>query len=299
MKLSDGSWTQTVGVPNYPTLIAPHALQDDFGSFRRGNEIMMIPGVFSAYDPGSPNCNYCGGIFFYNPSTKTYRQDTTLFQNVPTPNPNPPPATFIPGKTSNWTGCVFGGAYDDVNDNVVVLADSQYGAFAVMSWNIATMTKNPNIPFTVPPGPNGLKAAYFTRSRHVKLGRKVYVIGYWTDGTIASQTPLLFSWDLDLKVAASLAPPPVDGTTIRDINTRPAAGATKLVWPNTPNGPDGVIKGIYVYDPATNTWAVDNQVPASGYFAGNAVVELPNNRIGFVGSVFGAQQTNFWMYQPA
>jgi hypothetical protein len=260
---------------------------------------MLIPGVFSAYDPGQPNCNYCGGIFFYNPVTKTYRQDTTLFKNQPTPNPTPPPATLSPGKTSDWTGCVFGGQYDDVNDNVVVLGDSSGGGFRVLSWHMGTMTRNPDIPFTVT-GPNGLRAAYFTGCRHVKLGRKVYVLGYWTDGTVASQMPLLFAWDLDAKTIQNLAPPPISGPTIQKVYyLRAAAAATKIVMPWTPNGPDGVVQGIYVYDPAANSWTVDNQKPATGYFAGNSIVELPNNRVGFAGSVFAGQQTNYWMYQPA
>jgi len=144
-----------------------------------------------------------------------------------------------------------------------------------------------------------LKGFYYTRGRQVKIGRLAYVIGYWTDGTLASQLPLLFSWDLDNKVAKQLTPPPAPGPQMRDNMIRPAAGGAKIVWPFC-MGPEGYIDGIYVYTPSTDSWAIDRQVPSYGNFIGNSVVELPGNRIGFCGASLGTkQQTNFWMYQPA
>jgi len=60
----------------------------------------------------------------------------------------------------------------------------------------------------------------------------------------------------------------------------------KIGWPFT-NCSDGVIHGIYIYDPATNGRAVDNQVPASGNFIGNSVTSLSDGRVAWSGSAYG------------
>jgi Uncharacterized protein conserved in bacteria len=63
------------------------------------------------------------------------------------------------------------------------------------------------------------------------------------------------------------------------------------------SGPDGELHGIYVYDPATNVWSVDRQVPSYGNFIGNAVTSLPDGRVAFSGGVFGRHQTHMWFYE--
>ena len=155
------------------------------------------------------------------------------------------------------------------------------------------MTRLPDIPFsiTVP----SKYAAYFSRGKQVKVGRQVYIIGYRTNGNVSSQTPLMLRWDLDAKVMQELAPPPVDGTLIRDIEIRFGTSNGKIVWPFT-NGPEGEIHGIYVYNPATNGWSVDNQVPSYGNFIGNSLTSLPDGRVVWSGGVFGRQQTHIWFY---
>ena len=289
MSLADGTWRLDVGQPVYPTLPAPHALQDDFGYawVPSRSKLLIWPGVYFAYDaPGSPILNYTGGVWWYDPVTKQYTQDTRLFPNMPYNG-------VSPGIVAGSTGSPFGGIYDDVNDQIVEFGDSA-SSFAVRRWDVINMVRLADIPFNVS-SPNRT-AAYFTRAMHVKVGRQVYIIGIRTNGLTSSQTPLMLRWDLDNHTMQELAPPPVDGTLIRDIETRIGTSHGKVVWPFT-TGPDGVIHGIYVYDPTTNGWAVDNQVPAYGNFIGNTLTSLPDGRVVFSGGSFGPQQTHIWFYE--
>jgi hypothetical protein len=289
MSLADGSWRQDVGKPVYPTLPAPHALQDNagFAWIPSRNRLLLWPGSYFAYEtPGTPILNYVGGLWWYDPVAKQYTQDTRLFPNIPTNG-------ISPGVTAGTTGSPFGGIYDDLNDQIVEFADSSAG-LAVRRWDVANMVRLPDIPFrvTVPQG----YGAYFTRGMHVKIGRDVYIAGYRTNGNKSSQTSLLLRWNLDTQVMAELAPPPVDGPSIVDIEIRMGTSRGKLIWPFT-IGPAGDIFGIYVYDPATNVWAVDKQVPSYGNFIGNAIASLPDGRVVFSGGVFGRQQTHMWFYE--
>lgn len=289
MSLADGTWRLDVGQPVYPTLPAPHALQDDFGFawVPLRNKFLLWPGAYFAYEaPGTPILNYTGGVWWYDPVTKTYTQDTRLFPNLPLNG-------VAPGITAGTTGSVFGGIYDDVTDQIVEFGDSAAG-FLVRSWSMATMTRLPDIPFKVTTQSG--YAAYFSRGKQVKVGRSVYIIGYRTNGNVSSQTPLMLRWDLDARVMQELAPPPVNGTLIRDIEIRFGTSHGKIVWPFT-TGPDGEIHGIYVYDPATNGWSVDNQVPSYGNFIGNSVTSLPDGRVVWSGGSFGRQQTHIWFYE--
>jgi len=289
MSLADGSWRLDVGQPVYPTLPAPHALQDDFGFawMPKRQQFILWPGSYFAYDNGTnppdpavyPLLNYSRGLWFFDPATKKYTQHRELFPD------------YLTGNTG--TGSPHGGIYDDVNDQIVEIADSSKG-YAVRRWDVAGLVRLPDISFKLT-SPKSY-AAYFTRGQHVKIGRSVYMIGFRTNGDVSSQTPLMLRWDLDSQVMQELAPPPVDGTQIVDKEIRIGASHGKVVWPFT-NGPDGVIKGIYVYDPATNGWAVDKQVPSYGNFIGNSVTSLPDGRVAWSGGVFGPQQTHMWFYE--
>ncbi len=279
MSLADGTWRQDVGAPVYPTLPAPHALQDGAGFewvASRG-KFLLWPGSYFAYDPaGSPILEYAKGMWWFDPVTNTYQQELAFF-----------------GTYGTSTGSVNGGVFDEVNEHIVEFADSSSG-FAVRRWDVKNLVRLPDIPFSVSK-PSGY-AAYFTRTKHVKIGRNVYIVGYRTNGTVASQTPLLLRWNLDTQTMQELAIPPVDGTLIRDIEVRLATSHGKVVWPFM-NGPDGNLMGIWVYDPATNVWMVDTQVPAYGNFIGNSVCSLPDGRVCFSGGAFGKQQTHMWFYE--
>jgi hypothetical protein len=152
----------------------------------------------------------------------------------------------------------------------------------------------PQLPYTLknPPG----TVAYFERTKYALIGRHVYIIGIRTDGNPPSQVPVFLCWSLDAHSMTELPPPPVDGKKMQEIEIRPGVSHGKVVWPFA-NGPDGEIRGIYVYDPAAKKWAVDRQVPKQGAFIGNSVVSLPDGRVGFSGGVFGRQQTHFWFYE--
>jgi hypothetical protein len=283
MSLKDGSWRLDFGQPVYPTLPAPHALQDDFGIawVPSRNRFLLWPGSYFAYEPpGTPILQYARGMWWFDPLSSTYTQELGLFGGP-----------YL--DRGNTTGGLFGGVYDDVNDQIVEFGDSA-AAFAVHRWDIANLVRMPDIRFSVTV--EHAQAAYFTRGMHVKIGRYVYIIGYRSHGTQSSQTPLMLRWDLDNQAMQEMAPPPVDGTLIRDTEIRIGTSHGKLVWPFT-NGPDGEIHGIYVYDPATNVWAVDTQVPAYGHFIGNSITSLPDGRVVFSGGVFGRQQTHIWFYE--
>ena len=283
MSLADGRWRLDVGQPVYPTRPAPHALQDDFGIawVPSRNKFLLWPGSYFAYEPpGAPILQYARGMWWFDPSNNTYTQELGLFGS---PYPD----------RGNTTGSPFGGVYDDANDQIVEFGDSSSG-FSVRRWDVTKLVRLPDIRFsvTVPHA----QAAYFTRGMHVKIGRYVYIIGYRTNGTQSSQAPLMLRWDLDNQAMQEMAPPPVDGTLIRDLDIRIGTSHGKLVWPFS-TGPDGEIHGIYVYDPATNEWGVDKQVPTYGHFIGNAITSLPDGRVVFSGGVFGRQQTHIWFYE--
>ena len=106
----------------------------------------------------------------------------------------------------------------------------------------------------------------------------------------------MLRWSLDDLTMTEVAAPPVNGPDIRDLEVRPAASNGKVVWPFT-NGPDGEVYCIHVYDPATNAWATDSQVPNYGNFIGNSICSLPSGRIAFSGGVFGRQQTHMWFIE--
>jgi len=279
MSLVDGSWRQDVGKPIYPTLPAPHALQDGAGFewIASRQKFLLWPGFYYAYEPaGSAILEYSKGMWWFDPVTNTYQQELAFF-----------------GTYGSSTGSVFGGVFDEINEHIVEFGDSASG-FAARRWDVKNLVRLPDIAFgvSVPSG----RAAYFTRTKHVKIGRDVYIVGYRTDGTIASQTPLLLRWNLDTQKMVELAPPPVDGTLIKDLEIRLATSRGKLVWPFT-NGPEGNLMGIWVYDPATNVWSVDTQVPSYGNFIANSVCSLPDGRVCMSGGVFGKQQTHMWFYE--
>ena len=278
MSLADGTWRQDVGAPVYPTLPAPHALQDGAGFewvASRG-KFLLWPGQYYAYEPaGTPILEYSKGMWWFDPVTNTYQQELAFF------------GTYLSG-----TGSLFGGVFDDVNEHIVEFGDSTSG-FATKRWDVKNLVRLPDIPFSVT-RPSGY-AAYFTRAKHVKIGRDVYIVGYRTNGTVASQTPLLLRWNLDTQKMQELAIPPVDGTQMKDLEIRLATSHGKVVWPFM-NGPEGNLMGIWIYDPATNVWKVDTQVPAYGNFIGNSVCSLPDGRACFSGGVFGKQQTHMWFY---
>jgi hypothetical protein len=280
MDLSDGSWEEDIGAPVYPTLPAPHALQDGagFAWSPQRSRFLMWPGVYFAYEaPDAPIREYAKGMWWLDPAQKAYTQELGLF-----------------GDAGSWTGCVFGGIYDEVNDQLLVFGDSS-GVFEVDRWDVTNLVKLPSLPFTLVKDPS-LPAAYFTRTMPIKIDRAVYILGYRTDGTQPSQKPLFLRWQLDAQTMEELPAPPVDGPSLRDIEIRIGTSHGRVVWPLT-TGPDGEIHGIHIYDPASATWYLDDQVPSYGTFIGNAVTSLPDGRVVWSGGEFGRQQTHIWFYE--
>ncbi len=281
MSLVDGSWRRDVGAPVYPSLPAPHALQDGAGfEWVPGRSKFLIwPGAYFPYEPeGTPIREYAKGAWWFDPATNAYTQELGLFGNF--------------GESS---GSTHGGVYDEVRDEIVVLLDSGKG-LAVRRWQMGTLSRLADIPLRIQPplsSPTD-RAHYFTRGKFAKVGRHVYVVGYSTDGI--SQTPRFWRWHLDNLIFEDLAPPPVGTRKIEVKEARLGASNGKVVWPFH-TGPEGELHGIYVYDPATNTWAVDTTVPTYGNFIGNAVTSLPDGRVAFSGGVFGRQQTHMWFYK--
>jgi hypothetical protein len=278
MSMVDGSWRKDVGAPVYPTLPAPHAAQDEMGfvwDATRG-KFLLWPGAYYAYEhKGTPILEYAKGLWYFDPLTNVWTQELGLF-----------------GKYLDTSGCPFGGAYDEVNDQLVVLGDDS-GGFVVRRWSVGSLTRLPDLRFSVV-RTNGY-STYFTRTQYTKVGRYIYVAGYSTDGA-ALKIPRFWRWHLDNHTFEELAVPPVDGSWLHDLEIRLATSHGKVVWPLM-SGPDGELHGIYVYDPATNVWSVDRQVPSYGNFIGNAVTSLPDGRVAFSGGVFGRHQTHMWFYE--
>jgi hypothetical protein len=278
MALADGSWRQDVGEPVHPTLPAPHAAQDGMGFAwdAARKRFLFWPGSYYAYEAaGTPVLEYARGLWLLDPATSTWTQDLGLF-----------------GTAGTTTGSLFGGIFDDVNDELLVFGDSS-GGFAVRRWHVASHTRLGDIPFTLSV-PSGM-AAYFTRGMHVKLDRNVYIVGYFTDGAALKQ-PAFWRWHLDDHQLQALAAPPVDPSLLHDLEIRLGHSHGKVVWPFM-SGPDGELHGIWVYYPETDAWRVDEQVPAYGAFIGNSVTSLPDGRVAFSGGVFGRQMTHIWFYE--
>lgn len=275
-------WRQDVPAPAYPTLPAPHALQDGAGFewvAKRG-KFLMWPGSYFPYpqpwdEVANPNQHYSYGMWWFDPKSRTYAQDNRLF-----------------GKWLATTGCPFGGVYDEANDHIVAFSDA---SGSCLRWDVAAGVKLPDLPLGLRRDPV-LKGCYFARTKPVKIGRYVYVIGIRTDGNASSQVAFLFRWHLDAHACEELAPPPVKGALLKDKEVRPAAAHGKLVWPVT-YGPEGDVDGIAVYDPAKNAWTVDRSAPKFGNFIGNAICSLPDERIAFCGGGFGKPQTHLWLIE--
>jgi hypothetical protein len=283
MGLADGKWRQDVGKPEHPKLPAPHALQDGAGFewVAARKQFLIWPGSYFAYEPkGAPILNYARGMWWFDPATNKYQQELGLF-----------------GTYGQSSGCVHGGIYDEVNDQIVVLIDSS-GEPGARRWSVAKLKALPDVKFeiTAPAANARAVASYFTHSKYAKIGRHVYVVGYATDGNENVKIPRLWRWHLDKLTFEELAPPPVNGTKLSDLEIRLAASHGKLVWPLT-FGPEGDIHGIYVYDPATNVWALDQQVPDEGNFIGNSICSLPDGRVVICGGAFAKQQTHIWFYE--
>jgi hypothetical protein len=294
MSLADGSWRRDVGEPVYPTLPAPHALQDGAGFewVPSRNKLLVWPGSYFAYGcqyaftdarclSETPKYNYARGMWWFDPLTNTYEQDLRFFATLGTN-----------------TGNLFGGAFDDVNDHIVVFGDSGSSPnLAVRRWDVNSGALLPDIRVTIAPpaGNPAAKGHYFTRGKYAKLGRHVYVIGYSTDGAGAN-VPRMWRWHLDNLIWEEVAAPPIAGPMdVKEI--RPGVSKGKIVFPYT-TGPDGEFaQGIHIYDPATNAWVVDRAVPPYGNFIGNAIASLPDGRVVFSGGNFGRQQTHIWFYE--
>lgn len=280
---SGDDWREEVGKPVHPTLPAPHALQDGAGFvwMPEKKQFLIWPGAYFSYaKKEDPIRDYARGMWWFDPATKTFTQELGLF-----------------GKYGETSGCLHGGVYDEVNQHIVVLGDDGHG-MACKRWSVKELKKLPSIPYKIAPPESNKKAvaSYFTRSQYAKIGRHVYVVGCAQDGA-KLRVPRFWRWHLDEHTLKELAPPPVDGAKIRDLNTRLAAAGDKVVWPFH-NGPEGEIDGIYVYDTKNDVWAVDRQVPDYGHFIGNSVASLPDGRVVWCGAAFGRQQTHLWFYKP-
>jgi hypothetical protein len=278
MSLTDGSWRKDVGDPVYPTLPAPHALQDGAGfawSPKRA-KFLLWPGSYYPYEPeGSPIREYSKGLWWFDPATNKYTQELGLF-----------------GRYLDTTGSLFGGVYDEVNDHIVAFGDDG-SAPACRRWDVANLVRLPDIPIKLTRKPR--HAVYFARGMHAKIGREVYVIGIESDGT--TQTARFFRWHLDQHTFEDLPVPPVDPKKILDRELRVGVSHGRLVWP-VMTGPDGDIHGIYLYDPPSATWFLDSQVPSYGSFIGNAVTSLPDGRVAWAGTSFGTKpMTHIWFYE--
>lgn len=278
MDLTTGTWRQDVPAPVYPTLPAPHALQDGAGFVwvASRNQFLLWPGSYYAYESaGNPILNYARGMWWFDPATNKYTQETGLF------------GTYL----SN-TGNLFGGAFDEVNNQIIAFGDSESDTI-VKRWDVNALTRLPDLRYNLT-NPGGY-AAYFRQGQHVKIGRYVYIVGYRTNGTRASQRPLFLRWHLDNRTMEELPAPPANGPSMELIELRLATSRGKVVWPFM-TGPEGELRAIYVYNPANNTWYTDTQVPSYGNFIANSVTSLPDGRVAMSGGVFGRQQTHMWFY---
>jgi hypothetical protein len=283
-------WKLEVGqpAPVYPNLVAPHGLQEDylFEWIPEQNEFIMCPGGgFYPYpEPidfvANPVQNLSHGIFYFNPTTKTYRQDLRLF-SAPYSN----------------NGSYSGGGWDPVNRYTVAFGDTvgklgkvirRYDVVnGVQLTDVAYVAKKP-----VDYGTVG--ASYASSSpRPARIGRNMYFLAEWFDG-VSLYVRNFFVCNLDTLVVTQLADPPNRNKQIVFDMTHLQVSNGKVVWFEI-NGPDGAVSGIFVYDPMTNTWSVES-APLPVGFMGNVQCSLPDGRVALAGGVFGAQQTMFNFY---
>lgn len=276
-------WRLDVGVPVYSSLPAPHALQDGFGIvwIAALSKFFLWPGVYTAYDaPGAPIENYSCGTWLFDPLTKVYTQDRTLF------------TAYLVAPTS--TGSLFGGIYDEVNDEFMVFGDSGGG------YRVVRYSRSPQAALSTYPYSCSEVGGFpvFVRGKHVKIGRKVYILGYRHLGS-GPISACFFVWHLDNHTMTELTAPSCDATQMQDSFNILQQSHGYVVWPYI-NGPHGeFIDGIHVYNPDTDSWVLDTQVPAYGNFIGNSFVDVADGRIAFSGGglAYGRQQTHLWFYE--
>jgi hypothetical protein len=270
------AWRQDLGVPVYPTLPAPHALQDGAGFVwvEDAQRFLLWPGSYFAYEAvDAPIRNYSRGMWWFDPATNTYEQDLRLF-----------------GAAGSTTGCPYGGVLDDSTMTIIAFGDG-----IVARWDVQTGRRLSDVPVRLVRDP-AAPAAYYRRTQPVRIGRSVYALGVRTDGA-SVRKPLMIRYDLDAQAVTECAPAPVGprGPT-PDIETRCAVSSGKLVWPRV-YGPEGDIEGIAVYDPETDSWAVDEQMPSDGNYIANSLCSLPDGRVVMCGGVFGKRPTHLWTYE--
>jgi hypothetical protein len=279
MDMKNGSWRKDVGDPVYPTLPAPSAAQDGMGFVwdAKRRKFLFWPGSYFAYDYSIKE--YARGLWFFDPMANTWTQELGLW-----------------GAAGHGAGSIFGGIYDEKNDEILTLHDDSTSGHC-RRWSVGQLKQLPTLYFSIPK-PAG-QAAYFANSQHARIDRAVYVVGVTTNGGSDVRTGF-WKWGMDDHTFTALPPPPVDPkrTKVDVIEVRLAPSDEYVVWPFM-NGPEGTIHGIYRFNVKTGKWTVDTQVPSYGNFLANSVAALPDGRIVMGGSCMGnKQQTHLWFYKP-
>jgi len=288
MSMTDGSW-RLDSQRLYPNIPHPSGYQDQAGFAWSASRQKFIfwPGIIDGYVNSNVQ-EWAQGLWMYNPSTKVWTQDTTLFNQ-----------SYVSGAfmgIHDSTGFAFGGLYDDQTGIIYCV-----GAGTVKRYDVSTMTQLSTLTYTGGSTTNVSgypTVVYPERTKHERIGRWIYFICGAGNG--AQHKYALGKWNIDSNIFVWCAAPPAPvfnhpgGAEMFEQTL--GVSRNYIVWPHR-TGPDGEIVAIYVYDTINDTWQTDTQVPAYGNFIANSVCSLPDGRVAMSGGVFGRQQTHIWFYE--
>lgn len=270
-----------------PNSVGPSALQDGYLWAKRGTKGIMVPGIYYGYPPpeGASDPARMIGIWEFDLVAKQYTQRLELFNQMLYSGTTP--------RGGIGTGCWYGGAFDASRDHIVALTDgSSNSGEGVNRWHYGTMTKLAHKPLSFPK-PAGF-GAYFMKGRPVILNDKMYVLGVVTDGAWDNRATM---WEIDLatfavKLCASPPTPPgfyCDNEMHNHVQLAISHG--RIVW-CVLREPIGNIAQIDIYDPVTNSWAV-NTTPVFG----NCVTQLDDGRVMIACTQFAGPQDRVYFFE--
>lgn len=292
MSLTDGTWRLDSGYRAsggnwiYPQ---PNGFQD--GSMLEWSErhqrmlFGLSPGE-SYVNPGDGLAwQYAQGFWLFNPALypnpDAWTQDMTLapsnWQTVDTQGPS--------------LGGDYGGVYDEESDTVYLPNASATG---LVRLHVGTMTRPANLAISVPSGGLGKS---FNRSKPTLLGRFLYQLGTFSDGTPSGRVGKMIKCNIDTGATTVYNIPSVT-TLPATVNLRLENCSGKIVWLNIDSVGTGNVLDFYLFDPVTETWTAETSRPTGGTFTPNASCSLPNGQgVVFTGGGFGNRPTHVWIYR--
>ncbi len=289
MSMTDGSWRLDLGTVTTPWAFPqPNGIQD-FGLFVWDSVRQRFQfgwNYSEPYDvPGSWERQYARGVWWYDPSV--YPATDAWFQDLSRSDQD-----LSPNAPYNN---VYGGWYDAQNDMLVGFGSGGNSATTVPVWriDIGTMATLSDLSCPVQAMSGFSKRPDATG--YVELDRWLYALTVYTDGTTTNRVLKMIRYNLDTGAGQTfdmhpLAPQGSDIQTSPYMKLEKSNG--KVVWLHKSIDVIGGLYNIFIFDPATLEWTVDESRPAYGSVAINTSCSLPDGRI----VMAGGGSSHIWFY---